>query len=242
MKHLIGVLFFAAVGVLAIAPAGAGVVYSNDFETNTDGFDVTDTSMLPSDDVGGTSTYLGLRTPVTTSAVLSLTGLAPGTTYYLAFDVFIGGTWDGSLSPFGPDFFSLTTSSAGILVDATFRNGFPIGDLTPGQTYSDATPLGDGGLFRTREGADVELGEPIYTFGRGDGNPYPSFVAADTTETVTFTATDAQGVSDEFFALDNVEVSTVPEPAHALLLLTGALVLVARRSSTDRMRQTTNRA
>ena len=233
MKRLIGVLFVAASSVLAISPAGAGVVYSNDFETNTDGFDVMDTSSQFSDEMGGTSTFLGIASPPTTSAVLTLTGLNPGTTYYLAFDLALGGSWDGSLS-FGPDFFSLTTTPAGTLIDATFRNGFPIGDPTPGQTYSDATPLGDGGLFRTREGADVELGTPVYFFGRGDGNPNPSFVAADTIETVSFTATDAQGVSDEYFALDNVEVTTVPEPAHVLLLLTGALVLLGRGRTASR--------
>jgi len=233
MNRLIYILFVAVISVLTISPAGAGVIYSNDFETNTDGFDVMDTSSQPSDEMGGVSTYLGIASPPTTSAVLTLTGLNPGTRYYLAFDVVLQGSWDGSLS-FGPDFFSLSTSSAGTLIDATFRNGIPIGDPTPGQTYSDATPLGDGGLFRTREGADLELGGPVYFFGRGDGNPHPSFVASGTIETVSFTATDAQGVSDEYFALDNVEVTTVPEPAHGLLLLTGALILLARGRTVSR--------
>ena len=126
---------------------------------------------------------------------------------------------------FGPDSFSLTTSSAGTLVDATFRNGFPIGDPALVQSYSDATPLGDGGLFRTREGADVEVAEPIYYFGHGDGNPTPSFVAGAASETVTFQSIDAQGITDEFFALDNVVVTSVPEPPAGAIAAAGLAVL-----------------
>jgi len=197
-------------------PGGAGaggaeseVVYTNDFETDTDGFDIIGTSVLPTDEVGGESTYLGQRSPITTSAVLTVEGLTAGETYGLAFDLYIGGTWDGSLG-FGPDFFTLTSSSAGTLMNATFRNGFPIGDATPGQSYSDASPIGDDTLFRTREGADVELAEPIYYIGHGEGNPTLTFVAASGTETLTFTSVDAQGITDEFFALDNVVVTSSP--------------------------------
>ena len=233
-RVLVGALALLAVLIVDTPSVGAVVVYSNDFQTNTAGFNVTDRIVLPSDAVGGVSTYLGRRTPGTNAATLTLTGLTPGATYDLAFDLFLGGTWDGSLV-FGPDFFGLTSSSSGVLVNATFRNGFPIGTPTPSQTYSDATPLGDGGLFRTREGADVELGEPIYFFGRGAGNPLLSFTAAGTTETLSFGSVDFQGVSDEFFALDNVVVTTeengavgVPGPATlALLLVSVPAVLVA---------------
>ena len=208
--------------VAAPSRAAAGVVYSNNFEANTAGFNVSHTVVLPGDTVGGVSTYLGRRSPVSNSAVLTLTGLTPGAVYDLSFDLYLGGTWDGSVA-FGPDFFTLTSNSAGTLVSATFRNGFPIGDPTPVQTYSDATPLGNGGLFRTRAGADVEFAEPIYYFGRGAGNPLLSFTAVGPTETLTFRSTDAQGILDEFFALDNVVVSdrasatAVPEPASAVL-------------------------
>ena len=102
-------------------------------------------------------------------------------------------------------------------MNATFRNGFPIGATTPNQSYLDATPLGDGGEFRTREGADVELGESIYYFGHGAGNPLLSFTAASTVERLTFQSRDGQiGANDEFFALDNVVVSSmtvIPLPA-----------------------------
>jgi hypothetical protein len=212
----------ATAGLLLASLASAATVYSNNFETNTNGFDRTQVISLPSDSVGGVSTYLGSRTPTSTRASLSLTGLTVGTVYDVAFDLYIGGTWDGSIS-FGPDTFSLLSSSAGLLVNATFRNGFPIGDPLPSQSYSDATPLGNGGLFRTREGADVELAEAIYFFGRGAGNPLLSFVAGSTTESLTFSSSDFQGVGDEFFAIDNVVVTSrpvaaVPEPGTLALL------------------------
>jgi hypothetical protein len=197
--------FALAVASGVQGPASAAVIYSNDFESNTNGFDITQRIVLPRDTMGGTSTYLGNRTPGTRSATLTLTGLTPGETYDFAVDVLIGGTWDGSLV-FGPDFFFLSTSSAGSLVNATFRNG-QLGNPTPSQTYSDATPLGNGGLFRTREGSDVELGEAIYYFGRGVGNPAMAFTATATTETIHFASQDFQGITDEFFALDNVVVT-----------------------------------
>jgi hypothetical protein len=224
---------------MGAAPAGAVVVYSNDFETNANGFNVSSTLAGPSDLVGGTTTYLGSRTPPSTSATLTLTGLTPGATYEIAFDVLIGGTWDGQ-GPnfaFGPDFFSMQSSSAGILVNATFRNGFPIGDPTPGQSYSDATPLG-GGPFRTREGADLELNEAVYYFGHGAGNPILSFTAAATTETLTFGSSDGQGIAfDEFFALDNVVVTTddvVAEPTSLGLLLAAMAAAMGRSKAIRR--------
>jgi hypothetical protein len=220
-----GVALLAAFGGHA-GLAGAAIVYSNDFETNTDGFDVSSTILLPSDLVGGTSTYLGSRTPPSEAAVLTLTGLTPGATYELAFDLLVGGTWDGSLA-FGPDFFTLTSSSAGVLIDATFRNG-GLGADDNGQTYSDATPLG-GGPFDSREGADLELGEAVYYFGHGAGNPLLSFTAAALTETLTFFSDDPQGPFDEFIALDNVLVTTddvVPEPSSVAMLL-GAMAAAA---------------
>lgn len=227
------VLTFLAVLVLTNASAIAGTVYSNDFEANTDGFNVSNTETLPTDTSGSVSTYLGRRGPPgSSSAILTLSGLTTGTVYDVAFDLYIGGTWDGSFG-FGPDTFSLTSSSGGTLVSATFRNGFPIGDPTPLQTYSDETPLGDGGNFPTRQGADVELGEPIYYFGRGVGNPLLSFTALSSVELLTFQSNDGQsGAGDEFFALDNVLVSgmtVVPVPAALWLFGSGVFSLIALR-------------
>ena len=57
-------------------------------------------------------------------------------------------------------------------MNATFRNG-ALGATTPSQSYSDTTPLGDGGLFPDRTGADVidPSTHSIYYFGHGAGNP-----------------------------------------------------------------------
>lgn len=190
---------------------GVAYVYSNDFESNAEGFSTINTGNLPNDAVGGSSNWLGGdRALANSSTTLTLTQLTPGQRYYLAFDLYIGGTWDGS-GTFGPDFFTLSSSSAGVLVSATFVNDFPIGGGSgKTQTYSDQTPLGDGGEFIGRTGADVILGEPIYYFGHGAGNPALSFVATSATEILTFTANNAEFVLDEFIALDNVVVSDDP--------------------------------
>jgi hypothetical protein len=42
--------------------------------------------------------------------MLSLTGLVPNTQYSVSFDLFIGGSWDGSAFSFGPDEWSLTAA------------------------------------------------------------------------------------------------------------------------------------
>jgi len=203
----------------------AAIVYSNDFETNSVGFDSTYRISRYG------STFLR-STDGSSQTILTLNGLTVGTKYDLAFDLFIGGTWDGSLH-FGPDTFSLDSSSDGYLINATFRNGFPIGDPTGGQTYSDATPLGDGGLFRTRAGADIELAEPVYYFGHGAGNPLLSFIAGNAFETLTFRSVDFQFTADEYFAIDNVlvstEVSAVPLPPSAILFGTALLGLTGIR-------------
>lgn len=226
----VGIVF--AMTLVSDVPAAGAVIYSNDFETHTSGFNITRTAILPSDGSGSTSTWLGDRQFANSSTTLTLTGLTPGVVHHVAFDLYLGGTWDGSIS-FGPDFFRLNSSSAGDLINATFRNG-GIGDSTPVQTYSDATPLGDGGLFPTRAGADVPNSEPIYSFGRGAGNPLLSFTATGETELLTFNSRDFQGIGDEFFALDNVLVtnnveSMVPEPTSFTLLLGLATTLAGTR-------------
>ena len=100
-RNIIQAFFLASVSAVLLisASANAAIVYSNDFETNSDGFNVSDRNTFSS------STFLG-RQGGSYTAVLTLNGLTAGAEYDLAFDLFIGGTWDGSLS-FGPDYFIL---------------------------------------------------------------------------------------------------------------------------------------
>jgi hypothetical protein len=252
-----------------LSDAQAGVVYSNDFEhpaTAFNGFSAggtlsstLTTAQLPSDSAGihspTQSTWLGRlgenigkSASVGESVTLQLNGLSIGATYTVAFDLFIGASWDGSASaPWGVDSWSLHAQSGANstpLVDATFSNcGLNICGAYSPQTYSIATPLGglNGQQFGVQTGAAAayDNGGPghysedyaIYYFSHG-GGPTLSFVAAAGTATLVF----ARGLSgsgdsaDEFWALDNVRVtSPVPLPATALLLAPVVLALGAAR-------------
>lgn len=235
----------ASLGVtlLCAATAQAQIVYSNDFETNTAGFSTTGVTTLPTTGAGfGTSpnsTFLGRLSSESTT--LSLTGLTTGQSYTVAFDLFIGDSWDGdSGGGVGPDSWRLRANGT-TLVDATFSN---LSNQT--QTYSDATPIGAGANpFQT--GADVSYSQStgffgnygIYRFSTGAGNPTLSFVATSSTASLVFEGVNLQGVGDEYWAIDNVVVTQVnagaaaPEPGSAGLLLTGVLTVagfVVRRT------------
>lgn len=232
-------------GLIAVAMAGsmasglhAATIYSNDFETNTNGFDTSSTTTLPTDgspidSPDTSSTWLG-RFSGSDCATLTLNGLTAGTTYTVAFDLFIGRSWDGDNTSFGPDRWSLTTdASSSPLVDTSFNNHIPsdgLGGFNYTQSYSDTSFVGISSNS-SFTGADVLRGaieEPnfedrfnrygIYYFGHGAGNPVLTFVATGSTNTLTFCSFALQGVSDEFWAIDNVSVSSVPEPASMAVL------------------------
>jgi len=252
---------FYAVALLTLcaAPmARAGIVYQNDFETDTNGFSATSTTVLATDASGfsnpaNTSTYLGQfnNGPVT----LTLNGLNVGSTYNLAFDLFIGRSWDGNATldgdgtqNVGPDHWSLTATgtNTATFVDTTFMalvktddsanpSGGILNDYT--QNYSDSNPIGPG-IYGQFEGADVVYTGGnvaghwhdrygIFYFGHGVGNPNPTFVATASTVVLSFAGSGLQDISDEFWAIDSVVLSTpdaaVPEPATLTIWGLGAL-------------------
>ena len=247
--------------MLAAHSASAQIVYSNNFESNTTGFTaggslstLTRTS-LPTDNGGlsspNQSMWLGrLGEGVAKSAsaiesvTLSLSGLTPGQAYVIAFDLFIGASWDGSASnPYGADLWRLTIDGIS-LVNTTFSNvqqGVNAGAYSP-QRYSDSTYTSPTGAdFNRFTGADVSFSVnqsgnyapdyAIYYFGRGSGNPFLTFTASATTAVVEFARySQSADSSDEYWALDNVQVSVVPEPSVVWLCAAGtALLLLARR-------------
>ncbi|MBC8139315.1 MAG: hypothetical protein H8F28_25855 [Fibrella sp.] len=234
-------LSLAAAGCLATlcyaTAAHAQVVYSNDFETNTNGFTSASTSLQPTDGQGfgvsPESAYLGRFSNGTVS--LALTGLEIGTTYTVEMDLFIGATWDG-----GGDVFQLGVDGGSFLVNSSFGN---FGN----QSYSDATPAtGPGSSFAPLTGADFlnfgannSLRYSIYYFSKGAGNPVLQFIPTATTAQLNFIGTGLQEVTDEYWAVDNVVVRgpgvvAVPEAGTTgLLAIGGSFVgigaIVARR-------------
>ena len=140
----------------------------------------------------------------------------------MAFDVFTIDSWDGSGTD-GPDYFRFYADGQSLL-NATFSTG-----RSKQQTYSPTTPLGNGGLFTGTTGnvglyalaykfsAGALAGQrvpvvryrPTFTFSHSSGDMVLLFQGA--TNQPGQTMMDSK-FPDEPFALDNVVVSTVPEP------------------------------
>lgn len=181
------------------------------------------------------------------TVTLSLSGLTAGSQYNVAFDLLIGGSWDGSAYYYGPDRWSFTaqgSSSSTTLVNATFSNCGVSNELcgaTSSQSYSDVTPLGGaaGLTFAPETGADYfsdfnsdySQDYGIYYFGHGTGNPMLSFIADGSTASLLFQRwpTDSGDSPDEYWALDNILVTgdasavVTPEPSSIVLLATGLM-------------------
>jgi hypothetical protein len=112
----------------------------------------------------------------------------------------------------GDEPWTLTTGSGQTLVNTTFTNFFT-------QRYSD-TNFNGPGSFPLKTGADVgqDLAGnnndfTIYYFGKGAGNPILTFVAPGSgTQSLVFTGANMQEITDEFWALDNVTVTTPDQP------------------------------
>lgn len=253
----------SALATSALAAASrADIIYSNDFQSGvgalTPGGTLTgtilSTTSLPTDSAGLASPNqsawlgtLGAGVPKTgggdETVSLHLPGLTPGTTYYVAFDLFIGASWDGSANGYGPDSWRFDIDGTH-LVNTTFSNGeqgVNFGAYSP-QKYSDTTYNGlDGPDFLRFVGADASFSlnqngrydqdYSIYSFTHGAGNPILSFTATSSSADLLFARYGpSQDSADEYWALDNLTVSTsIPEPSTLSLIgLIGAGLL--RRS------------
>jgi hypothetical protein len=199
----------------------------------------------------------GVAKSTTTQEIASLTlnGLTVGKQYNVAFNLFIGASWDGYSIPgqYGPDYWSLTADGTS-LIDTTFSNlkqGVNAGAISQ-QNYSPTTyssALGTDPTFDRGTGAAVayfvsgtDYGQDytIYDFGNGAGNPVIDFTADSATETLDFArSSGSTDSSDEYWALNNVQVTgiggagTAPEPGALPFLFAGTLpvgiVAVRRR-------------
>ncbi|MBY0589642.1 hypothetical protein K2X85_20915 [bacterium] len=166
---------------------------------------------------------------------LTVTGLTPGVQYVVAFDLLVGRSWDGAAEFYGTDawYFSIDGSR---LIDTMFSNGdqgLDYGAYSP-QRYSDtnfSNPNGPdvsaftGAEFFRKEGSGYVGYYGIYYFSHGAGNPVLTFTATGTSAALEWArfsgGTNFGDSSDEYWALDNVQVSAVPETSSWLLTMAG---------------------
>jgi PEP-CTERM motif len=217
-----------------ITPADAEVIFSNDFESDTTGFVVGGSLpglsrvVLPTDSGGPNSSnksmWLGKlgdgigKGGADEIITLPLTGLQPGTSYTVSFDLLIGASWDGAAGGYGPDSWRFAVDGTR-LVDTIFSNvqqGVDAGAYSP-QRYTDTQYTNPNGPDVPRfSGADASYYEvpgyandyAIYYFGHGAGNPVLSFQSASTSATLEFARYGNTGDSaDEYWALDNVVIT-----------------------------------
>ncbi len=260
MRQLV---LLALISIAFVRSVNAQVIFSNDFESNTSGFTASgslttlDRTSLPTDSGGlgsaNQSMWLGpLGSGIAKNGssdeivTLNLSGLTIGQVYSIAFDLFVGASWDGSASFYGPDSWRLVVDGTA-LVNTTFSNGqqgVNFGAYSP-QRYSDTTYTSTiGPDFNRFTGADASFSlnqdgnyafdYAIYYFGHGSGNPTLTFAATGTTAAVQFARYGQTPDSgDEYWALNNVQVSIVPEPSSLCLVMVGVgFCLVSKRMST----------
>jgi hypothetical protein len=266
--HFARPLGIAIIATLTVARGQ--VVFSNNFETGTTGFVASGTLSglttfsLPTDGGGLASSNesnwlgkIGAGVGKTGSAdeivTLSLSGLSPGTTYSVAFDLLIGASWDGAASGYGPDSWRFAVNGTR-LVDTIFSdyNGHNLG-AGGAQRYSDTTftnPNGPdqaffaGSEFNVSDTSGYAGDYAIYYFGHGSGNPVLQFTPNSdgiaVLEFARYGNTTLFDSPDEYWALDNVTVTAIPEPAQfapVAGLVALAAAFRARRSTRPRQTQ-----
>lgn len=172
---------------------------------------------------------------------LTVSGLIPGQVYIVSFDLLTGASWDGAAGGYGTDawYFSVDGTR---LVDTMFSNGdqgVDYGAYSPQRYtdthYADPNPPDVGAFtgaeFSRREGPGYSGYYGIYYFSHGTGNPSLTFTADGTSATLEWArysgGSNFGDSGDEYWALDNVSVSQVPEPSTLVLALVGTFALAA---------------
>lgn len=250
---------FAAAVLTALfaSPGQAATVYFNDFQAPTVGSEWSQTSLAsaPNPDYAGNRRFLGEFGNGVVS--LTLNNLPQHTQLSLSFQLYLIRSWDGNDTtvvngdPLGPDTWSLGVAGGPGLLSATFSNGNPAGQ-TYGGAFSSYTSTAytpctayqgysGAGQYGPMTGAnecyslgyyfnDPNLGtqamDSVY-------NLNFSFAHSGSSMTLNFAANGMQGLADESWGLDNVQLDMTPVPlpgTFSLLLVgLGALFGMARR-------------
>lgn len=219
MKNLLATGLFLTLA--SHAQALPITVYSNDFESDASGFSDARISDDTAVDGTGLTDFHGTFF-FGDATVLSLDLSAfDHTMVALSFDLYLFSSWDGSATSSGPDSFTI---SGDVSFDETFTN-----HRTEGQSFA--------GL--PSEVYGTGLGSTQVYRGLGPSSDASEFVVAHSADTFSVTFAGV-GLSDEWWGIDNVEVSVnaptavVPLPAGFLLLGTAiALLGFSGRSRRD---------
>jgi hypothetical protein len=218
-------LLTLAVAAASLAgSAGATQVYSNDFQGgSTAGFSAGSIQTSPN----ASAEFLGAFAQGG-STTLSLTGLAAHSEVTVSFDVDVILSMDGDGQyGGGRDQFLVTSSAASTptLLNNDYAN-YPgntqdnggQGTPTIPDGYAAQTGASSVNTFGYAYGGDPSIDDSVYHY---------TFTFADTASSLAFTfaGNTSEDVSNEFYGIDNVIVSTnavaVPEPAAWSLMIVG---------------------
>ncbi|MBL0922199.1 MAG: hypothetical protein IBJ10_08745 [Phycisphaerales bacterium] len=189
----------------ALAGHPGAVVYSTDFESGSP------SGVWSVDQVAQTgplSRFLGRfgSTSLTMSVALQANAV-----HELAFDLYTIDSWDGSDSPWGPDWFGVKVDGAEIFKETFSNFGGP-------QTY-EGSPVASGAFGFEHWNDSVWRLSLLFTPNSNNA-------------TITFFAQGLEPMHNESWGLDNVvvrELPTIPAPGGAALLLGSAAAALRRR-------------
>jgi hypothetical protein len=225
--YLMGI---AASAALLATAANAGTVYSNNFSSNDNGF--SGASTLTTSPSGNQFVYFG---GAGGSGTLTLTGLTPGSTVTLSFDLYAVGSMDGGGTGGAPiygggsgDYFTVNDGATQIFNQAFANYGggenqtYPVNPSAPGTGAYALNGLGYSGFPAQAGIQDAEYAINLGPFTASSGN-----VA------FTFYDNSNEGASNEFYGIDNVTVTSsgaasgTPEPATWATMLLGLIAIGA---------------
>lgn len=215
-------LLLIAFGVASSLPAAT--LFLDDFESGVDSNWSAGASVLAPN---GSTRFLGLfaRNQETR---LTLTGLPTSGRILLNFDLYINRSWDGNHSTnFGPDIFTAEVVGGPILLHTTFSNtelpGFEQSYPSPWNSGNPAGYTARTGAFAINTLGFTNGGDTTYRF------TFPILLSSPDL-TIRFAGLNLQDATDENWGLDNVSVTTTPEPSSGIFLLLGIGAIALHRA------------
>ena len=218
----------AGLTALLAGSASAATVYSNDFETSAGSeWSQTILDIVPA----GGRQFLGQFS--NDAVTLTLGSLPAHDTVTISFQLFIMKTWDGNAGfgeppgGIGPDRWTLQNTADGgeqsVLLDTTFANADFFTQSYPNAYGAGDNPAYSGSCEQDTLGFSPDVfGDSVYTLSF-------TFAHSDSDIVFTFSGSNLEGVDNESWGIDNIEVTAVPAPGAAALVGIGGLMAARRR-------------